>query len=32
MEELIKFSEENLWQEIWPELTFGYGGSFDSAN
>ena len=25
MEELIKFSEENLWQEIWPELTLAMG-------
>ena len=25
MEELIKFSDENLWQEIWPELTLAMG-------
>ena len=25
MEEFIRFSEENLWTEIWPELTLAMG-------
>ena len=25
MEELIGFSQENLWTEIWPELTLAIG-------
>ena len=25
MEEFIRFSEENLWAEIWPELTLAMG-------